>query len=439
VKNIVRVIVSTLPLLFMLVLSPTVSGACSPVGALGTPTWAPNAAIHVVTASAPTSVTLAETNWNETFLTADICNAPVLFDGASVGGPAITISIVVIPNAPCTPPAGGTCITRGQTFFTTATLSQGFLETISINLNSAMTSPAAITEVAAHEIGHTFGLKDCNGCALNSTVMVSNPNPATLPPGSTINTLIGAPGPTPCDLAEVLVISPGYLCHLPAPPPPGEPPCNLRGGGDQQPGPCSPVILDLSGNGFVLTSAAAGVKFDIAGTGVLIQMGWTATGVSNGFLALPGADGLVHNGKQLFGNFTPQPKSAHLNGFAALALYDLPANGGNGDGVIDSRDAIFSSLRLWIDANHDGVSQPEELHSLPSMGVNSISLQYLPDRKTDQFGNMFRYRATVNPDDPDAAPVGRTAYDVFFVTAQPVAKSVTLPEVQTPSNTGGKF
>jgi len=163
--------------------------------------------------------------------------------------------------------------------------------------------------------------------------------------------------------------------------------------------------------------------FDISGTGNPVQIAWTASGAANAFLALPGIDGLVHDGKELFGNFTPQPPSDHPNGFAALAVYDLPANGGNGDGVIDSRDAIFASLRLWIDANHDGICQPDELHTLPSMGVNSISLKYGLSRKEDQFGNVFRYRARVNPDDPDASRVDRKAYDVFFVTlGQPTSQ-----------------
>jgi hypothetical protein len=179
----------------------------------------------------------------------------------------------------------------------------------------------------------------------------------------------------------------------------------------------SPVIIDVDGSGFQLTDADHGVLFDISGTGNPVQMGWTAEGAANAFLALPDADGLVDNGKQLFGNFTPQPASGNPNGFAALAVYDLPANGGNGDGIIDSRDAIFSSLRLWIDANHDGISQPEELHTLSSLGVISISLDYTLSRRVDQYGNLFRYKAAVDPNDPDPSHVGRTAYDVFFVTA----------------------
>jgi hypothetical protein len=139
------------------------------------------------------------------------------------------------------------------------------------------------------------------------------------------------------------------------------------------------------------------------------------------FLCLPDANGKCDDGKDLFGNFTPQPASDHPNGFAALAMYDDPKNGGNGDGIIDSRDAAFASLRLWKDANHDGISQPEELYTLPSLGINSISLKYELSKRTDQYGNVFHYRAQVNPGETTNA--GRMAYNVFFVKSSPTSKN----------------
>lgn len=191
-----------------------------------------------------------------------------------------------------------------------------------------------------------------------------------------------------------------------------EPACCVIVDGKQE---CvSPIIIDTSGKGFFLTSAKNGVVFNFSGHQP-IQTAWTAQGADNAFLCLPDPQGKCDDGADLFGNFTPQPPSNNPNGFAALAVYDLPANGGNGDGIIDARDAIFSSLRLWIDKNHDGISQPDELFTLPSLGVNSISLNYQLSQRTDQYGNLFRYRAQVNPGDP--TNTGRLAYDVFFVTA----------------------
>ncbi len=68
---------------------------------------------------------------------------------------------------------------------------------------------------------------------------------------------------------------------------------------------------------------------------------------------------------------------------------------------------------MWIDANHDGISQPSELYALAVLGINSISLRYRSSKWTDQFGNTFRYVAQVNQGGKSA---DRWAFDVFLVT-----------------------
>jgi hypothetical protein len=293
-------------------------------------------------------------------------------------------------------------------------------------INTQTTDTCAAAQTAAHETGHGFGLGEASNCANNTSVMKESNNG--------YNSTTGTYGPTTCDNSKVNQVG-QYPKPTPTPTPTPEG-CDWVW--DLHPqgwceGTCygldaqcrcrnlceSPIVIDIMGDGFDLTDEINGVNFDLNNDGIQERLAWTDANADDVWLVLDrNGNGVIDNGQELFGNFTSQPEpptDEERNGFLALAEYDKAANGGNGDGKIEQTDAIFLSLRLWQDANHNGNSELSELKTLPQLGLKTIDLDYKVSKHTDQYGNQFRYRAKVK--DVNGAQLGRWAWDVFLTTS----------------------
>ncbi len=125
----------------------------------------------------------------------------------------------------------------------------------------------------------------------------------------------------------------------------------------------SPLVLDLDGDGveLVAVDGPGAVYWDIDTDGLAEKSAWVAGG--DGLLVYDrNGDGRINNHSELFG-------TKDLDGFMALAPFDS-----NDDNVININDVQFGELKVWVDANSDGITQDGELHTLSDLGITSISL-----------------------------------------------------------------
>ena len=177
-----------------------------------------------------------------------------------------------------------------------------------------------------------------------------------------------------------------------------------------------PIILDLDENGFHLSSLSDPVSFDIDADGIPDHIAWTARGEDDAFLCLDrNQNGEIDDGRELFGYATPLRSGVPAGiGYRALAEVDEPASGGNGNGKIDAADRMFHDLCVWIDRNHDGLSQTEEIHTLNEVGILALGYNYRTLHLVDPYGNLFRYVSQVEMQDPAGHVTLWPTFDVVF-------------------------
>lgn len=230
-------------------------------------------------------------------------------------------------------------------------------------------------------------------------------------------------GHNPPSLSSAIVNRMGYY---------RSPPCSLPGcrtagvssmtvycncASDQNPVWCAendPLIVSLGDAHYELTDRAEGVEFDLGANGTARQVPWTDPGSDEAFLALDrDGSGTIDDGTELFGDATPQHVAAEPNGFRALAMFDDVLSGGNEDGGISAADEVYARLWLWLDADHDGRSRPEELLRLAEVGLEWIGLDFGRSGRVDRHGNEFRFRAESRWSDGSRRPVWNV-----FLTAE---------------------
>ncbi|HVE72497.1 MAG TPA: hypothetical protein VNI54_14125 [Thermoanaerobaculia bacterium] len=137
----------------------------------------------------------------------------------------------------------------------------------------------------------------------------------------------------------------------------------------------TPIVIDAGRNGIRLTAAADGVAFDLNADGEREHLAWTTADSDDVWLALDrNGNGTIDNGAELFGDATPQPAGGARHGYRALAVLDDDRNE-----EINAADPVWSLLRLWRDANHDGVSQAWELSA--RTGRHPLAVAFRHDRQ----------------------------------------------------------
>lgn len=136
------------------------------------------------------------------------------------------------------------------------------------------------------------------------------------------------------------------------------------GGGGDSP----PILIDMDGDGVELIArSASSVYFDSLGDGLLHHTGWVGSDDAMVVEDL-NRDAKITLGSEI--SFALRTAADDSDLQALISLHDT-----NGDGQISADDTGFENLRLWRDANSNGITDAGELMTFADAGLVSISGQ----------------------------------------------------------------
>ena len=139
----------------------------------------------------------------------------------------------------------------------------------------------------------------------------------------------------------------------------------------------SPLVVDLDGDGVETTTTEDGTHFDHDNNGFAEKTSWV--GKDDGLLVRDiNGNGQIDDGTELFGNnsvLSSGEKAA--NGFEALADLDS-----NGDNIFNNQDEAWNQVKVWQDANSNGVVDEGELFALEQANMYKANI-------TNQNSNLF--------------------------------------------------
>ena len=186
----------------------------------------------------------------------------------------------------------------------------------------------------------------------------------------------------------------------------------------------SPLVVDLDGDGKIETVSTDGnVHFDFDSNQKIENSGWI--GKNEGFLVRDiNGNGQIDNGTEMFGNHTVLQNGKNaVNGFEALKDLDS-----NGNGKFDAEDDAWSQVKVWRDANTNGIVDSGELLTLEQAGIESINLKYDYQKEADENGNLEIQQGTFNRTDGTTGKVSDVWFDVDGTNTILNEDDITIPD-----------